>query len=91
MENKTQNIESLLKRLPHGYEQACFEQGAIKRKREVKDPQSLIRLVLIYLVGGYSLLEMCVIAWELGVGKISDTAFMNKFAKCKDWLNWIAT
>lgn len=89
MKNAEQNVDSLIERLPKGYEQACFDQKAIIRKREVKEPKSLIRLVLIYLVGGYSLIEMSVIAVELGIGKLSDTAFMNKFAKCKGWLEWI--
>jgi hypothetical protein len=85
----TSNADELIKRLPSGYEQACFETKAIERKREIKNPVDLMRLILLYLVGGYSSLEMSVIAMELGIAKISDVSFLKKFAKCKDWISWI--
>ena len=88
MEKKT-NIEELIKRLPPGYEQASIATKALERKREIKSPVDLIRLVLIYLTGGYSQLEMSVLASKLGIAKISDVAFLKRFAKCKDWLSWI--
>ena len=86
---RAENIDELLSRMPEGYEQACFEEKAIIRKREVKKPYDLLKLAMMYLVGGYTLLEMCVIAKQLEVAKLSDTAFMNKFAKCRDWFKWI--
>ena len=83
------NIDELVQRLPEGYEQACFETKAIERVREIKTPLDLIRLVLIYLTGGHSQLEMSVIALQLGIADIADTAFLKKFAKCRSWLEWI--
>ena len=88
MKQKT-NIEELIKRLPAGYEQSCIETKALERKREIKTPVDLIRLVLIYLTGGYSQLEMSVLARTLGIANISDVAFLKRFAKCKDWLSWM--
>ena len=85
------NVDELIKRLPEGYEQACFEKKAIELVREIKTPLDLIRLLLIYLTGGHSQLEMSVIASQLGIANISDTAFLKKFAKCKDWLAWIVS
>ena len=90
MERKT-NVEELIKRLPSGYEQASVATKALERKREIKTPVDLIRLVLIYLTGGYSQLEMSVLARTLGIAKISDVAFLKRFAKCKDWLSWIVS
>ena len=90
MEKKT-NIEELIKRLPAGYEQASTDTKALERKREIKTPVDLMRLVLIYLTGGYSQLEMSVLASKLGIAKLSDTAFLKRFAKCKDWLSWIVS
>jgi hypothetical protein len=89
--DKETNVEELIKRLPTGYEQASTDTKALLRKREIKSPVDLIRLVLIYLTGGYSQLEMSVIARQLGIAKISDTAFLKRFAKCKDWLSWIVS
>ena len=91
MEIQQRNVEELIKRLPSGYEQACVETKAIERKREIKNPVDLIKLVLIYLVGGYSQLEMSVLSERLGIAKISDTAFLKRFAKCRDWLTWIVS
>ena len=89
MENSNINVDELIKRLPDGYEQACFDKKAIERKREIKNPADLIKLVFLYLTGAYSQIEMSVIALELGIAKIGDTGFLKKFAKCKDWLGWI--
>lgn len=91
MKCQNTNVEELINRLPEGYEQACKETKAIERKREIKNPIDLIRLVLLYLVGGYSQIEMMIIAQELGMAKISDVGFLKKFAKCKDWICWIIT
>jgi len=85
------NIEELIKRLPKGYEEACYETKAIERVREIKTPIDLMRLVLIYLTGGHSQLEMSVIASQLGIADIADTAFLKKFAKCRGWLEWIVS
>jgi hypothetical protein len=89
MENQANNVEELIKRLPRGYETACYEKKAMERSREIKTPAELIKLVLLYLTGGYSQLEMSVIAEELGIAKMGDTGFLKKFAKCGDWLAWI--
>jgi len=91
MNTQKTNVDELIKRLPEGFEQACRDSKAIERQREIKNPIDLIKLVLLYLVGGYSQMEMSVIAQELDMAKISDTGFLKKFAKCKDWLCWIVS
>ena len=84
------NLEELIKRMPKGYEQACFDTSAIKRKREIKSPTQLLELCLMYLVGGFSLIEISVIARSMGI-KINDTAFFERFAKCYNWFAWIVS
>ena len=91
MEQQKTNVEELMKRLPKGYEQASKETKAMERSREIKTPYDLIKLVFIYLTGGYSQLEMSVIAKQLDIAKISDVAFLKKFAKCKDWIAWMVS
>jgi len=88
-ESKEKNIEEIIKRLPAGYEEACYTKKAIERKREIKNPIELMRLALLYLIGEYSLIEMSIIAWEKGIAKINDTGFMKKFGKCAEWFKWI--
>ena len=90
MKSKYTNIDELIKRMPTGYEQACFDTKAIERKREIKSPIDLMRLCLLYLVGGYSLLEISVISKSLGIAKINDSGFMERFAKCHKWFSWIS-
>jgi hypothetical protein len=85
------NLDELINRMPEGYEQACKDTKAIERKREIKNPKDLLKLVLLYLTGGYSQIEMSVISKELGIANIGDTGFLKKFAKCKDWLAWIVS
>jgi hypothetical protein len=83
------NVDELIKRLPESYESECYASKAIIRKREIKTPYDLIKAVLLYVTGGYTLLEMSVILESLGIGKVSDTAFMNKFANSAEWLSKI--
>jgi hypothetical protein len=68
-EKKMTNVEELIARLPKGYEEASGETGALKRRREIKSAYDLIKLILIYLTGGYSQLEMSVISGKYGDSK----------------------
>ena len=45
------DTNDLIKLLPSGYEQACFDKKAITRKRTIKNPLDLLRLILFYLSG----------------------------------------
>ena len=87
MTDDNTNVEELINRLPKNYEEECYATKAIERKREIKTPYDLIKAVFLYVIGGYTLLEMSIILEELGIGKLSDTAFMNRFANCRVWLS----
>ncbi len=84
------DTNDLVKLLPSGYEQACFEKKAITRKRTIKNPLDLLRLILFYLSGNKSLIDVSQFALISGIGKISDVGFMKRFVKCKDWIIWLA-
>ncbi len=83
------DANDLVKLLPSGYEQACFEKKAITRKRTIKNPLDLLRLILFYLSGNKSLIDVSQFALISGIGKISDVGFMKRFVKCKDWIIWL--
>lgn len=83
------NIEKIMEMLPEGYEQACYETKAIERNREIKNPAELMKLCIIYLSQKCSLIEISEIARLMGIGKLSDVAFMKRFAKCGEWFKWI--
>ena len=83
------DTNDLVKLLPPGYEQACFDKKAITRKRTIKNPLDLLRLILFYLSGNKSLIDVTHFALLSGIGKISDAAFMKKFIQCGDWIKWL--
>ena len=59
------------------------------RKRTIKNPLDLLRLILFYLSGNKSLIDVSQFALMSGIGKISDVGFMKRFVKCKDWIIWL--
>ena len=82
------NIEELIKLLPEGYQQACYETKAIERKRTVQTPEELLVMCLYYIYGS-SLMETSQLAKMNGTGKMSDVAFMKRFTKSNGWFQWI--
>ena len=83
------NIGILLNKLPQGYESKCYELKAIERNREIKNGYDFMMLNMSYLSQKCSLLEISEIARLRGIGNLSDTAYMNRFAKCNEWFKWI--
>ena len=83
------DTNDLVKLLPSGYEQACFDKKAITRKRTIKNPLDLLRLILFYLSGNKSFIDASQFALISGIGKISDAGFMKRFIKCKEWIIWL--
>ena len=80
---------SLLRLMPEGYEEACYNTKAIIRNRGIKDPNDLMMLVLFHLLTGCSLIEISEISKLAKLGAISDVAFMKRFSNCTDWFKWI--
>ena len=82
---------SLLRNMPKGYEEACYTTKAIVRRRDIKDPNDLMMLVLFHLLTGCSLIEVSEISKLAKLGDISDVAFMKRFGNCGEWFKWILT
>ena len=82
-------IASIIREMPNGYEEACFETGAIVRKRDIKNPDDLMMLDLFHLMTGCSLVEISTISALAEIGDISDVAFMKRFKNCNKWFEWI--
>ena len=75
--------------LPTGYEEDCFEQGAITRMRGVSCPADLMMLSMFHLQNGCTLLEISEVARITRLGEMSDVAFMKRFEKCGNWFRAI--
>jgi hypothetical protein len=84
-----ENIARLMKELPKDYEQECYAQGAIVRKRGVANPSDLMMLAMFHLQNGCSLLEISEVARITKLGNMSDVAFMKRFEKCGNWFKSI--
>lgn len=84
-----ENIVRLMMELPEDYEEECYKQGAIIRRRGVSNPADLMMLAMFHLQNGCSLLEMSEVARITKLGSMSDVAFMNRFEKCGNWFKSI--
>lgn len=85
------SISQLLKEMPDGYEQSCFDEKAIQRKRGISEPGDLMLLSLFHLLNGCSLVEISEIARLTKLGDVSDVAFMKRFENCNNWFKWIVS
>ena len=89
MEGIMAGVGGLMRELPEGYEQACYDTGAMERGRGIKTPDNLMLLSLYHLLNGCSLKEISQIAELTQLGKVSDVAFMKRFQKCGKWFEWV--
>ena len=76
--------------LPKGWEEEAKRCGAFQRARGIKDASTLLRVLLIHLVEGYSLRETSVRASESGLATISAPSLQHRLEKAGEWLRWLA-
>ena len=82
--------EVILWHLPKGWDERAFELGAMARARGFRDPEALLRTLLIHFSQGCSLMETVVRAREGGIASVSDVALYKKLRGSAEWLRWIA-
>ena len=75
--------------LPSDYEEDCFKEGAITRRRGVSNPADLMMLAIFHLQNGCTLLEISEVARITKLGEMSDVAFMKRIEKCGNWFRSI--
>ncbi len=63
--------------------------GALRRARDIPDAESLLRILLMHVVNGYSLAETAVRAGQLGV-QVSSVAVFKRLRAAEEWLRWLA-
>lgn len=79
-------IESLL---PAGWREQAKALGALRRARQIRDAGTLLRVLLIHLADGCSLVETAVRAAELELCELSDVAVLKRLRASGEWLNWL--
>jgi hypothetical protein len=82
--------EVILRHLPKGWEDKAFELGAMARSRGFRNPEALLRTLLIHLAQGCSLRETVVRAREGGIACVSDVALFKRLRASAEWLRWMA-
>ncbi|MDQ3753202.1 MAG: transposase [Acidobacteriota bacterium] len=78
-------FDTLLQRLPHGWQELAVETRAFTRARQIKSPKDLLRAVFAYAVADYSLREVAAVLTHEQKW-ISDQGVHARLAKCVTWL-----
>ncbi len=76
--------------LPGGWRAKAKESGALKRFRNFKDCDTLLRTLLIHLLDGYSLRETAVRAKIVGLANVSDVALLKRLNCAGEWFRWMS-
>lgn len=63
--------------------------GALLRRREIDNAGDLLRLILVYAMGGLSFKQTAAWAQLQGIAKISDVALMDRFGNAGDFMEWL--
>jgi hypothetical protein len=71
---------------PKNWRWSAKRTKALKGLRKDKDPEQLLRALLIHFGCGYSLRETSVRISQAGISNLSDVALLKRLKKSKDWL-----
>ena len=82
-------FKQLLGLLPEGWEAKAKELGAFQRAREIKSPEELLRLILLYLTEGKSFAGTSALIQLSGDAHLSKMAVFTRMQKCAEWLKWL--
>jgi hypothetical protein len=78
-------FETLIQRLPSGWEELAIETHAFTRARQIKSPRDLLRAVFAYAVADYSLREVAAVLTREQKW-MSDQAVYARLCNCVCWL-----
>lgn len=81
-------LKDILKYLPEGYREACWETKAMQRRIGIQDEDVLLTLCLYYAYEK-SLVDTKIYADTFLSVKISDVGFMKRFIGCNKWIQWM--
>lgn len=70
--------------LPANWREIAEASGVLKGQRKDKDPETLMHVLMLHLLCGYSLRETSAIAAEAGIASLSDVAVLKRLRKSTD-------
>ncbi len=85
-----ENWEVLCSFLPDGWRKQAGTLGAMRRARYIKEPETVLRLLLIHLASGCSLAETAARAAASGLAQISAVGVFKRLRAAEEWLRWLA-
>jgi hypothetical protein len=85
-----ENWEILSTFLPEGWAEQARQLGAMQRTRYISDPGVLLRVLLIHLAAGCSLVETAARAKASGLAQISSVGVFKRLRSAEAWLRWLA-
>jgi hypothetical protein len=76
--------------LPAGWDEQARKLGAIRRARYIKEPATVLRILLLHLASGCSLAETAARATAGGLARISAVGVFKRLRAAEPWLRWLA-
>jgi hypothetical protein len=77
--------------LPSDWEESARSCGALRRCRNVKTPEMLLRLILLHVAGGISLRQTVARAKAMDWVDISDVAMLKRLRASANWLEYLCS
>jgi hypothetical protein len=77
--------------LPADWEESARQCGALRRCRNVKNAETLLRLILLHVAGGLSLRQTAVRAQAFGWAVLSDVALLKRLRASANWLEYLCS
>ena len=84
-----ERFNDVLKLLPEGWESKAKELGALQRAREIKTPEKLLRLILLYLTEGKSFAGTSALLRLSGDADLNKVAVFKRMRNSAAWLQWL--
>jgi hypothetical protein len=91
LEQRNGDWDYVMRFLPKGWEQKAWELNALRRCRNFRDAESLLRTLLIHLIDGCSLRETAARAKIGAIADVSDVALLKRLNGSGEWFRWMAT
>jgi len=84
-----ERFEQVLRLLPEGWEAKAKELGALRRAREIKTPEELLKLILLYLTEGKSFAGTSALIQLVGESRLNKMAVFKRIRNSAMWLQWL--
>jgi uncharacterized protein YegP (UPF0339 family) len=76
--------------LPSDWRELARETEALQRARQVRDPDTLLFLILLHVASGLSLRQAAARAQVMGIARLSDVGLMKRLRGSERWLHALA-